>query len=146
VLGASGDLLNVFDENMQTPISYRWFLAHDLTNIRPWYFVDEASRKGLRDQFNKETGNKCDVYPIARRQDCDDAAFFFVRDGKIVDEVIVYHLTYVSDEYIRTTARLGDATAEWKGVPFLQWFRDTVLPDIADWICEEDMPGVFHSR
>jgi len=127
---------------MQTPISFRWFLAHNLTNIVPWYFVDEPSRQDLREQFNKETGNQYDVYPIARRQDCDDAAFFLVRDGEVVDEVIVYHLTYVRDEYIRTKARLGDAAfTQWKGVPFLQWFRDTVINDIADWICEDDMPG-----
>lgn len=124
---------------MITPLSHRWFLAHKLTNIRPWYFIDEQFGKSFRSVFLRETGGMQDVYPFARRQDCDDVAFFLIKDGKIIDEVIVYHLTYVSDEWSRNKDWIGKTP--WKGIPFIQWVCTRAIPDIEDWMSEEDLTG-----
>jgi len=81
------------------PLPLRWILAHRVTSLTPWHFLDDPERiDGLRAQYRREvsTGSQpiTDCLPFARRQDCDDVAAFVVVDGVVTAEVIDVHLTW----------------------------------------------------
>jgi hypothetical protein len=126
------------------PLAYRWFLAKGLTNWQPWYFIDTnatsqsepdfAANQFARKAFHIETGADFDVYLFARRQDRDDYAFFVVRDGKIYDKVVTIHLSFAEKLELPSPLRY-----ELVVQGFSQWLRETVIPDVEDWMSEGDM-------
>lgn len=126
------------------PLAYRWFIAKGLTNWEPWYFLDTAEtakesprfseNETFAREFKLETGADFDVYLFARRQDTDDYGFFVVRDGKIEDKVVSIHLTFSKGMELRTPLRYPETRQT-----FIQWLRGQVVPEVADWMSEEDM-------
>jgi len=121
------------------PQAYRWFIAKELTNWEPWYFVDrhelqETSQSYFSDVFKNETHADFDVRLFARRQDRDDFAFFVSRNGMIEDRVVTIHLAFCNRFELHEPLRYTNVTQT-----FLGWIRDTALADVAEWISEEDM-------
>lgn len=126
------------------PIAYRWFLAKGLIRWQPWYFVDtpasmsEAPNLSENEfavrAFKNETGADFDVYLFARRQDRDDFAFFVVKDGKIEDKVIRIHLSFAKKLELKAPLRYSEIHQS-----FTEWVRDIVIPDVEEWMTEEDM-------
>jgi hypothetical protein len=125
--------------NHLLPLPYRWFLNKGLTNWQPWYFVDldSPSRETtdfLQQQFLLESGADFDVYLFARRQDMDDFAFFVVKDGVIEDKVICFHLSFAKKLELAVPLQYSNINRT-----FLQWIEKIVLPEVAEWISEEDL-------
>jgi len=126
------------------PLSYRWFIARNLTYLEPWYFTEHGKPSlgeppSIRDnnfarQFRLETGAAFDVCLFARRQDRDDFAFFVVEGTDILDKVVTIHLSFSQRMELKTPLKIDEAT-----LSFTDWVRDIALPDIADWMTEEDL-------
>ena len=128
------------------PLAYRWFLNKGLSNWEPWYFmenagattvdVDVSQEAAMARQFMIESGAEdFGVHLFARRQDCDDFAFFVVKDRVIEDRTINWHLSFANKLELKSPLRYGDLTSR----SFIEWVRDTALPDVEDWMSEEDM-------
>ena len=127
------------------PLSYRWFLARNLVDLEPWYFTERggpslgelqtfARDDNFARQFKLETGATFDVVLFARRQDRDDFAFFAVEGSEVLDRVVTIHLSFSQRMELKTPFMIEEATRS-----FTDWVRDIVLPDIADWMTEEDL-------
>lgn len=125
------------------PLAYRWFLSKRLVEWQPWYFVDDSSVLHKPDfskhefasrAFKLETGADFDVYLFARRQDRDDYAFFVVRDGKIEDKVVTAHLSFAKQFEVKSPLRYSSISCN-----FTQWLAEVVIPDIAEWMTEDDI-------
>ncbi len=127
------------------PLSYRWFIAKGLTKWQPWYFMDtietikcEPNLRAsdlFRQFFLDETGADFDVYLFARRQDCDDFAFFLVRDGKVEDKVVSLDLDLWGGWRLSPPLRYANIEQT-----FLNWIREVVMVDIErDWMMEADL-------
>ena len=116
---------------MKLPIEYRWLRAHRFEGLMPWWFIDEPGQKGLRLEYQKETGE--DFFPFARRQDRDDVAGFKIVNGEILSTVINVHLTWIGKR-----EREGfPARTEYTNV--FSWLSDVVIPETSDWVSEEDL-------
>lgn len=126
------------------PLAYRWFIVKELTNLEPWYFSDDKASVQLPpdwsksefaiQEFKTETGADFDVYLFARRQDCDDYAFFVVRDGKIEDRVVLIHLSFAKKLEVKSPLRY-----EQNYPTFMRWIRNHVIVDVEEWMSEVDL-------
>jgi hypothetical protein len=127
------------------PLAYRWFLARKLTDLEPWYFTERGkpalaeapistSESNFARQFRVETGAAFDVYLFARRQDRDDFAFFVVDGTDVLDKVVTIHLSFSQRMEQKTPLMVEEVTRS-----FADWVREVVLPDIEDWMSEEDL-------
>jgi hypothetical protein len=127
------------------PLSYRWFIARNLTNFEPWFFTElgapllgEGQRSigaiNLERQFKLETQATFDVYLFAKRQDRDDFAFFVLEGGDILDKVVTIHLSFSQTMELKAPLVIGDVTRS-----FANWISDVVVPDVEDWMSEEDL-------
>jgi len=132
----------MFDLRDETiPLPLRWFMAHGVKRLTPWHFIeDEEERERFRVEFRREVsaGSRpvMDMWPFARRQDCDDVAGFVVADGRITAAVIDVHLTYSAgperDGYPSTQLHSS----------FWDWLR-AALADTADFCSEEDLKDLL---
>ena len=127
------------------PLPYRWFLARNLTDFEPWYFTElgasslgEGQRtvgaSNIERQFKLETQATFDVYLFARRQDRDDFAFFVLDGTNILDRVVTIHLSFSQKMELKAPLVMADVTRS-----FASWISDVVVPDVADWMSEEDL-------
>ena len=121
---------------MKLPLEYRWLKANGFSGFEPWNLLDESDGDGLRNEYQKETGN--DFYPIARRYDCDDVAGFEVVEGNVKSNVINVHLTWSgsreSDGYPRMT----------KFNTMFDWLKEQVIDDTIDWMSEEELDDLLN--
>jgi hypothetical protein len=128
------------------PLAYRWFLNKGLSNWEPWYFmesagattvdIDASQDAAMARQFMVESGAEdFGVHLFARRQDCDDFAFFVVKDRVIEDRTITFHLSFAKKLELKSPLLYANLQSR----PFIEWLRDTALPDVADWMNEGDM-------
>lgn len=126
------------------PLAYRWFLARSLIDWQPWYFIDsnesiqrppDFSRyASLAREFKLETQADFDVYLFARRQDCDDFAYFVVDEGVIQDQIVTMHLSFSGRLEMKAPLTRADVKHD-----FTSWIRHIVVPDVQDWMSEADM-------
>ncbi|ELP33362.1 hypothetical protein [Rhodopirellula baltica] len=123
------------------PLPLRWILAHGITSLTPWYFLDDAERiEGLRNQYRREVSGGSqpisDCLPFARRQDNDDVAAFAIVDNVVTAEVIDVHLTWATDPERPGFPRLERYPDFWT------WFKSAVDAS-ADWATEDDLDDVI---
>ena len=123
------------------PLPLRWILAHGITSLTPWYFLDDPERiDGLRNQYRREVSGGSqpisDCLPFARRRDNDDVAAFVVVDGVVTAEVIDVHLAWATGP-----ERPGYPSLE-RYPDFWAWFKSAVDAS-ADWATEDDLDDVI---
>jgi len=86
------------DNGFEFPLGYKRVFELGLTNLEPWYFLDDKEyqlvEKGINERFPKRQ-----VIPFARRKDCDDVACFVVKsDSHNKENVLIIH-DYASSGY-----------------------------------------------
>jgi hypothetical protein len=84
----------------ELPVGYRWLVLKGLTDLSPWYFIDDQRQAEVfRNELLREIAPPNifpfkDWFPFARRADRDDFAGFVIEDGQVKPEVAVIHLTF----------------------------------------------------
>ncbi|MGV6853080.1 MAG: hypothetical protein ACWA5R_13005 [bacterium] len=119
---------------MKLPLEYRWLEANGFKGFVPWQLIDEAQIKGLRSEYQKETGE--DFYPFAQRQDCDDVAGFKVINGTIESAVVYVHLTWSGKN------ENNDYPSRTEFSDMFGWLKEVVISDTEDWMSEEDLEDI----
>ncbi|WP_026711318.1 hypothetical protein [Flavobacterium filum] len=118
---------------MEIPNSYIWFIKLKLTKFIPWQFDVELNLNSISNQrFKEEHGLNREVLTFGRRQDMDTFAGFEIKDGNVCENVIVFHLTFQKN------------TLDWNIIEneysdFFEFIRNQVLPEMKDWIKDEEI-------
>jgi hypothetical protein len=79
--------------NLKPYPAYDWIVAKKLigkinsSSISPWYQVDEMEMKYINEIFKSHQHNNLILF--ARRQDCDDMAFFKITENTISDIYVI---------------------------------------------------------
>lgn len=119
--------------NYEIPNSYYWFTKLNLTKFIPWNFETEINPKSsINEQFEIECEQNRQVITFGRRQDMDTFAGFEVVDGKITENVIVFHPSFQQNVK-------GWSIIESEFSDFFEFMQKQVLPEMKDWIQDDDV-------
>lgn len=114
------------------PTGYQWFLALGLTRFVPWEFVGLDRYVVINERFSIETALPTRVATFASHQGMDTYAGFEVVGGRLTEQVIVFHPTF-------QTNVAGWSIIEARYVDIFAFVRERVLPDMQDWLQDEDV-------
>ena len=119
--------------NYEIPNSYNWFAKLNLTQFIPWNFESEINlNSSINEQFKIECGQNRDVLTFGRRQDMDTFVGFEILDEKVTEKIIVFHPSF------------GQNVKGWNIIEseysdFFEFMQRQVLPDLKEWIPEDDV-------
>jgi hypothetical protein len=114
------------------PTSYRWFLTLGLTNFVPWEFVWLDKYVLINERFVIETALPTRVATFASHQGMDTFAGFEIIGEELTEKVIVFHPTF-------QTNVAGWNIIEARYVDIFAFVRERVLPDMQEWLQDEDV-------
>ncbi len=115
------------------PDAYNWFLKLKLTQFIPWELDMELNPSSIfNERFRIECGQNRDVLTFGRRQDMDTFAGFEIKEGKVIEKVIVFHPSFQQN------------TKDWniiesEHVDFFDFMQKRVLPEMKEWIPMDDV-------
>ncbi|RXR31248.1 hypothetical protein EQG68_10195 [Flavobacterium piscinae] len=116
---------------MEIPTSYIWFLKLKLTKFIPWQFDIELNLNSVINQrFKEEHSLNREVLTFGKRQDMDTFAGFEIKNGKVCENVVVFHLSFQKN------------TSDWNIIEneysdFFEFIQNKVLPEMKECIKDE---------
>lgn len=116
---------------LEIPKSYKWFVREQLTKFVPWHFYETLELKSdINERFKIEDNSNREVLTFGHRQDMDTYAGFEIINGKVCENIIVFHPSFQKN------------TADWSIIEneyldFIQFMRNQVLQDVNEWIEDE---------
>ena len=122
---------------IEIPNAYHWFSKLNLTKFIPWHFDKEINQNSIiNERFKKECNQNREVLTFGCRQDMDTFVAFEVINGKVVENVIVFHPSFQEN------------TPNWDIIEneysdFFDFMRNQVLPDMKGWIPDDDVNNYF---
>jgi len=121
------------DNSDKIPNAYDWFAKLKLTRFIPWHFDEQIDFESItNDRFEIEHNENRKVVTFGRRQDRDTCAGFEIVDGKLRENVVVFH-----PSYSQNTKRWDIIESEH--TDFFTFMLSTVLPDMKDWIVDDEV-------
>lgn len=117
------------------PNSYHWFIKLRLIKFIPWKFeADLNANAGINKQFEIECNQNRQLLTFGRRQDMDTFAGFEIVDGNLTETVVVFHPSFQQNVD-------GWNIIESEYLDFFEFLQKQVLPDMKDWIQDDDVEG-----
>ena len=118
---------------LNIPNSYDWFSKLKLTKFIPWNFDEELNLDSLiNERFKIECNQKRQVVTFGCRQDTDTYVGFEIIDGIVSEKIIVFHPTYNDNND-------GWDIIESEHLDFFAFMTHRVLPEMKEWISEDDV-------
>ena len=118
---------------IEIPNSYNWFVKLKLTKFIPWHFEEELRLNSIgNERFKIENNSNREVLTFGNRQDMDTFAGFEIKNGKVCENVIVFHPSFqknVSDWNI----------IENEYSDFFEFMRNQVLTEMKEWIIDDEI-------
>ena len=115
------------------PDAYNWFAKLKLTQFIPWNFDREIDPNSpINDQFRTECEQDREVLTFGGRKDMDTFVGFEIKSGKVSENIIVFHPSFQ-----RNVKGWNIIEAEY--FDFFEFMIKRVLPDMKDWIPEDDV-------
>ncbi|MBR9859581.1 hypothetical protein GYB22_02295 [bacterium] len=117
----------------EIPRSYNWFAKLKLTRFIPWKFDSEIDpNSSINERFRIECQQDRAVLTFGRRQDMDTFAGFEIVGGEVSEKVIVFHPSF------------GQNVDDWDIIEsehsdFFEFLKSKVLPEMKEWIPDEDV-------
>ena len=116
---------------LEIPKSYKLFLKEQSTKFVPWHFYEILELKSdINERFKMEDNSNREILTFAYRQDMETYAGFEIINGKIRENVIVFHPTFQKN------------SPDWniiesEHLDFIQFMKNQVLQDVKEWIDDE---------
>ena len=121
------------EEKIDIPNSFNWFSKLNLIKFIPWNFDSEIEiNSSFNKQFYIETQQKREVLTFGRRQDMDTFAGFEIIEGKVIEKVIVFHLSFNNN-----ISNWSIIESEYSD--FFEFVSNRVLPEMKEWVPEDDI-------
>ena len=80
---------------MEIPNSYNWFVKLKLTKFIPWHFDEVLNSNSIgNERFKIENNSNREVLTFGNRQDMDTFVGFEIKNGKVCENVIVFHPSF----------------------------------------------------
>lgn len=119
--------------NYEIPNSYNWFIKLNLTRFIPWNFEIEVDPNSLiNERFKIECEQNREILTFGKRQDTDTFVGFEIIDENVTEKVIVFHLSFQQNEK-------GWNIIKSEHSDFFDFMQKIVLPDMKEWIPEDDV-------
>lgn len=119
--------------NYEIPNSYNWFAKLNLTKFIPWNFETEINfDSSINERFKIECEDTRQVITFGRRQDMDTFAGFEIVNGNVTEKIIVFHPSFQQNVK-------GWNIIESEFSDFFDFMQKLVLPEMKDWIQEDDV-------
>jgi len=121
------------NRNIEIPNSYNWFAKLKLTQFIPWNLESEIEMdSSINEQFKIECEQDREVLTFGRRQDMDTFAGFEIVDGKVAENIIVFHPSFGQNVK-------GWGIIESEHSDFFEFMQKRVLPEMKEWIPLDDV-------
>ncbi|MGX7668749.1 hypothetical protein [Flavobacterium pedocola] len=117
----------------ETPNAYNWFAKLKLTKFIPWHFDETLTLDSIgNERFAIENNANRKVQTFGKRQDMDTFAGFEIKNGKVCENVIVFHPSFQKN------------TSDWDIIEneysdFFEFMKNQVLPDMKEWIVDDNV-------
>src|SRR5690606_18609063 len=119
--------------NHEIPNSFNWFAKLNLTQFIPWNFETEINpNSSINERFKIECEQNREVLTFGRRQDMDTFDGFEIVDGKVTENVIVFHPSF-------GTNLKGCDIIESDKSDLFYYIQKRVLPEMKEWITKDDV-------
>ena len=80
---------------IEIPNSYNWFVKLKLTTFIPWHFEEVLKLNSIgNERFKIENNSNREVLTFGKRQDMDTFAGFEIINGKVCENIIVFHPSF----------------------------------------------------
>ena len=114
------------------PAGYQWFMKLKLTYFIPWNLGSFEHYQAINQRFAIESNTPRKVMTFANHQGMDTFAGFEVVGEDITEKVIVFHPSFQTN------------IAGWNIIEaiyndFFAFIQQRVLPDMQDWIQDDDI-------
>jgi len=119
--------------NYEIPNSYNWFTKLNLTQFIPWNFESVINpNSSFNERFKIECDQNREVLTFGRRQDMDTFVGFEIMNGKVAENVIVFHPSF------------GQNFKGWNIIEsehsyFFDFMQKRVLTEMKEWIHLDDV-------
>lgn len=118
--------------NPKWPNQLRWLLVQNLHSFTPWHFIREPNEFSFAEEaFKREDVGNRQVFVFASRQDNDDYAGLEIKDNKILEKVLYFHLGFQ-----QSSSKWNIVKAEHADV--FDFLARKVVPDMRDWALTDD--------
>lgn len=104
-----------------------------MTKFIPWNFDHEINlNSSINEQFKIESNRNFEILTFGQRQDKDTFAGFVIENGEVTEKVIVFHPSF--------SKNLNDWNIiESEHCDFFDFMQKRVLPEMKEWIPEDDV-------
>lgn len=117
----------------EIPNSYNWFSKLNLTQFIPWNLETEINSNSIiNERFKIECEQDRKVLTFGRRQDMDTFAGFEIVNEEVTENVLVFHPSF-------GTNIKGYNIIESEYLDFFDFMQKRVLPEMKEWISEDDV-------
>jgi hypothetical protein len=116
---------------IEIPNSYNWFVKLKLTTFIPWHFEEVLKLNSIgNERFKIENNSNREVLTFGKRQDMDTFAGFEIINGKICENVIVFHPSFQKN------------TSDWNIIEneyldLFEFIKNQVLKEMKEWIIDD---------
>lgn len=118
---------------MEIPNSYSWFVKLKLTKFIPWHFDEVLNSNSIgNERFKIENNSNREVLTFGKRQDMDTFAGFEIKNGKVCENIIVFHPSFQKN------------TFDWNIIEneyldFFEFMKNEVLTEMKEWIINDEI-------